>query len=58
MIAKFLASFKFHMIFFYFVESIVKLPYHMPAVLPITHFLKRVPLTDQKKSDRYYEACP
>ncbi|RMX43989.1 hypothetical protein pdam_00017576 [Pocillopora damicornis] len=32
-------------------ESIVKLPYHMPAVLPITHFLKRVPLTDQKKSD-------
>ena len=46
------------MIFFYFLESIVKLPYHMPAVLPITHFLKRVPLTDQKKSDRYYEAFP
>ncbi|XP_022798593.1 claspin-like isoform X2 [Stylophora pistillata] len=32
-------------------ESIVKLPYHLPAALPIAHFLKRVPLTDQKNSN-------
>ncbi|XP_078349203.1 uncharacterized protein LOC144634183 isoform X2 [Oculina patagonica] len=33
-------------------ESIVRLPYHQPTVLPISHFLKRVPITDQKKADR------
>ena len=34
-------------------ESVVRLPYHQPTVLPITHFLKRVPLADKKKTDRY-----
>lgn len=41
-----------HYIIFFISESIVRLPYHRPTVLPISHFLKRVPLTDEKTPGR------
>ncbi|XP_068730947.1 claspin-like [Montipora capricornis] len=39
-------------------ESTFRLPYHKPSVLPISHFLQRVPLSDGKEAGRITKKTP